>query len=67
MAVPKYFRPAFLARSARPGAGLGGFCPVGYVGDAATKGIRVRARVAFMLARFQLLIEKSIELLLTVS
>src|SRR5690349_7726209 len=28
MAVPKYFRPAFFARSARPGAGFG-FCEVG--------------------------------------
>jgi hypothetical protein len=47
MAVPKYFRPAFFARSPRPGAELG--FGLDGVGVAATRGRRVKAREAFIL------------------
>jgi len=47
MAVPKYFRPAFFARSPRPGSGFD--LGLEGVGVAAMRGRRVRMREAFIL------------------
>jgi hypothetical protein len=51
IAVPKYLRPAFFARSPRPGAGLGLRFPWLFgVGVATIRGRRARTSVAFILS-----------------